>query len=141
MFYSQFLQWSFDSWIVGLVGVQGGAYLLRLRYGGWVELPPEVWGRLSDAREVIEELSVDEDKCARVRFYSGRLIVGSDGWGRDLLTFKKEKTAGNCINFCVGKCFFVVLLFSGGVHEQPEEAQEIFEEELIDQLCPPEVCR
>ena len=61
--------------------------------------------------------------------------------GGDLLTLKKAKTAGICINFCVGKWFFVVLLFSGGVHEQPEEAQEIFEEELIDQLCPPEVCR
>lgn len=61
--------------------------------------------------------------------------------GGDLLTLKKAKIAGICINFCVGKWFFVVLLFSGGVHEQPEEAQEIFEEELIDQLCPPEVCR
>ena len=60
--------------------------------------------------------------------------------GGDLLTLKKAKTAGICINFCVGKRFFVVLLFSGGVHEQPEEAQEIFEEELIDQICPPEVC-
>jgi hypothetical protein len=59
----------------------------------------------------------------------------------DLLTLKKAKTAGICINFYVGKCFFVVFLFSGGVLEQPEEAQEIFEEELIDQLCPPEVCR
>ena len=57
------------------------------------------------------------------------------------LTLKKAKTAGICINFCVGKWFFVVLLFSGGVHEQPEEAPEIFKEELIDQLCPPEVCR
>ena len=61
--------------------------------------------------------------------------------GGDLLTLKKAKTAGICIIFCVGKWFFVVLLFSGGVHEQTEEAQEIFEEELIDQLCPPEVCR
>ena len=61
--------------------------------------------------------------------------------GGDLLTLKKAKIAGICINFCVGKWFFVVLLFSGGVHEQPEEAQEIFEEILIDQLCPPEVCR
>ena len=43
--------------------------------------------------------------------------------GGDLLTLKKAKTAGICINFCVGKWFFVVLLFSGGVHEQPEEAQ------------------
>ena len=58
-----------------------------------------------------------------------------------LLTLKKAKTAGICINFCVGKCFFVVLLFSCGVDEQPEEAQEVFEEELMDQLCPPEVCR
>ena len=44
---------------------------------------------LSDAREVIEELSVDEDKCARVRFYSDRLIVGSvqaGGRGGSLFT-------------------------------------------------------
>ena len=61
--------------------------------------------------------------------------------GGDLTTLKKAKIAGICINYCVGKRFFVVLLFSGGVHEQPEEAQEIFEEELIDQICPPEVCR
>jgi hypothetical protein len=33
--------------------------------------------------------------------------------GGDLLTLKKAKTAGICIHFCVGKCFFVVLLFSG----------------------------
>ena len=61
--------------------------------------------------------------------------------GGEICSLKKAKIAGICISFCFRKCFFVVLLFSGGVHEQPEEAQEIFEEELIDQLCPPEVCR
>jgi hypothetical protein len=31
--------------------------------------------------------------------------------GGDLLTLKKAKTAGICIKFCVGKCFFVVIYF------------------------------
>ena len=44
---------------------------------------------LSDPREIIEEISVDEDKCTRVRNYSELLIVWSlqaGGGGGSLFT-------------------------------------------------------